>query len=316
MTDFYIPPPGVFFRLRGYSSGYVLFSRTHAEPQVFHHPQDSLYDDQFFQLIPGTGEYAGYYNIKGKATDMVLFSLPSGPIRVGHMDADIMDERQPATWFRLEPGSGKHASDFRLCNDFSGTALVSRRHEKPEVINHPATDVYDDQYFSFLFEDMIVDRVVYHVDQGKILASTPIVIATQQLFNHSNIEQSMEFTINETMTETSTFDYTLGFTVTVGASYKAGIPIVAEQEIRVDVTNSHTFQWGSTTSSSKSYIARLPVVTPPHTTARAVSSITSSIIDVPFTMYLRSASTGVEVETEGIYKGETTWDLRHEVRFL
>jgi hypothetical protein len=163
---------------------------------------------------------------------------------------------------------------------------------------------------------MIVDRVVYDIDRGKVLTSVPTVIATQQLVNHSNIQQSMEFSINKTMVHTSTFEYTLGFSVTVGASWDAGIPFVAEAKVKVDVTNSHTFKWGSTNSSSKSYIARLPVVTPPLATAQAVSSVTSSTINVPFTMYLKSASTGVEVQTKGIYKGATTWDLRHEISIL
>ena len=184
---------------------------------------------------------------------------------------------------------------------------------EPQVGNIRAGEVFDDQYFSFLFEDTKIDRVVYHIDEGKILSSTPIAIATQTLHNQSDNQQAMEFSLNETETHTSSFDYTLGFTITVGVSGKAGIPFVAEGGVKVDVANSNTFKWGSTTTTSKTYSAKLPVTAPARSTVRAVSSITRSTLNVPITVYLKSESSGFEVQTQGVYTGVTTWDLRHTV---
>ena len=120
MTDFYIPPKEISFRLLGYVTQYVLVSRTHAEPQVFHHPKDSENSDQYFQLIPGTGQHAGYYLIKSKYTGKVLFSRLSPSPRVGHIDGS---GQYGDNWFQVEVGKGQYTQNFRLRNFASDTSF-------------------------------------------------------------------------------------------------------------------------------------------------------------------------------------------------
>jgi len=86
MSDFemYIPPQGLYFRLFGYASQHVLFSRTYAKPRVFHHPVREEFNDQFFTLVPGTGAREGLYLIKSKQTNKVLFSRRYRNPHVGH----------------------------------------------------------------------------------------------------------------------------------------------------------------------------------------------------------------------------------------
>lgn len=86
--EIYTPPHGIFFRLVGYASQYVIFSRTNQEPQVGHYPSVYMYDDQFFQLIPGTGEHSGLFAIKSKASGKVLFSRNGPDPYVYHIDGD------------------------------------------------------------------------------------------------------------------------------------------------------------------------------------------------------------------------------------
>ena len=87
-SKMYIPPQGIYFRLLGYTSQRVLFSRTHAEPQVFHYPVGDEYNDQFFTLVPGTGARKGLYLIKSKHTNKVLFSRTHSDPHVGHIDGN------------------------------------------------------------------------------------------------------------------------------------------------------------------------------------------------------------------------------------
>ena len=310
MTDFYIPPKEISFRLLGYVSQYVLVSRTHNDPQVFHHPKDSENPDQYFQLIPGTGQHAGYYLIKSKYTGKVLFSRLSPSPRVGHIDGS---GQYGDNWFQVEVGKGQYTQNFRLRNFASDTVLFSRTHANPQVYNHPASDSNPDQYFTFLFEDMKVDKVEYHLNLGKILSSIPIIIANQTLQNDSSIDQEMAFELDVTETHTSTFEYTTGFTITYGATFKAGVPLVAEAEFKVDTSLSQEWKFGTMTEFGKSYVAKLPVKAPPHTTVRAVSSVNRGDIEVPFTIYLSSKATGFQVQTHGIFRGVSTWDLRHTV---
>ena len=51
------------------------------------------------------------------------------------------------------------AGTFRLLCPATNTAVFSRTHAKPEVSNiTPMSSIYNDQYFSFLFEDTEVVR--------------------------------------------------------------------------------------------------------------------------------------------------------------
>lgn len=66
---------------------------------------------------------------------------------------------------------------------------------------------------------MKVDKVEYDLKLGKIISSTPLVLANQTLKNDTNHEQEMSFQLNEATSHTSTFEYTLGFTLTIGATF-------------------------------------------------------------------------------------------------
>lgn len=88
----YIPPEGIYFRLLGQHSQWVLFSRD-AQPYVGTAPASPKYDDQYFTLVPGTGEHKGAYLIRSKMTKKVLFSRVSDPF-VGDVAIHDTDQSQ------------------------------------------------------------------------------------------------------------------------------------------------------------------------------------------------------------------------------
>ena len=310
MSDIYIPPEGISFRLLGYLSQCVLFSRTNAVPEVWHIAKDSEYPDQWFQLIPGVGKFAGYYIVKSKYTGKVLYSRGAEPL-VGHIDGDGMFDDN---WFKIEAGEGKYAQNFRLRNFCTDTVIFSRLGVDPEVSNITASAVYADQYFTFLFEDMKVDKIEYDLKSGKIVSSIPKVLAIQSLDNATDIEQEMAFELNVTETHTSTFAFTSGFTATAKLSFSVGLPVVASLGFEMETSQNQEWKFGTQYSHSKTCTVRLPAKASPHTTVIATSSVNSGDIAVPFTIYLSSKSTGVQVETHGTYHGLTTWDLRHSLK--
>lgn len=98
--------------------------------------------------------------------------------------------------------------------------MYSRTTKSPYLWNHPYPSHYNDQYFTYLFEDMNIDRIDYDLDEGKILSSTPIVLANQTLVNDTDHEQEMSFSLSETVEHTSTFEYTFGFTIGLETKFK------------------------------------------------------------------------------------------------
>ena len=54
----------------------------------------------------------------------------------------------------------------------------------------------------------------------------------------------------------------------------------------------------------------------PEKVVHLVSMVNRGVIEVPFTITLRSKSTSVKTKTRGIWRGLTTWDLRHSAQTL
>lgn len=177
-------------------------------------------------------------------------------------------------WFKFEPGTGKFAQFFRLRNYENNNKLSSRTEPEPLLVNYPGdVSILEDQYSFFDFEDMKIDRVEYEINQTKMLDTLPKVIGRSTQRNDTDVNQTVEFDFSRTVTNTSTFDYKLGFNITVGASGNVGIPFIAEGEVKVEASNSHDFSWGTTKSESVTFSARFPATTPPHHKVIATATV-------------------------------------------
>ena len=85
-STFYIPPPGLLFRLIGYTSEHAFFSssvRGAGHYPVSHGEQS----DQWFTLLHDSQGHPGRYAIKGMMSDSVLYSRSEPPV-VGHVKGD------------------------------------------------------------------------------------------------------------------------------------------------------------------------------------------------------------------------------------
>lgn len=155
-----------------------------------------------------------------------------------------------------------------------------------------------------LNDDEII-RVEYKVDEAKMLSTTPKVIAKQTNHNASSINQTMEFSFNETITNSFSFTHQAGASISVGTKFKCGIPMVGEGEAQVVVTGSYSYNWGTSSSNAKSYVAKFPVTAGPHSTVICNAVVNETKMDVPYTIYFESGNT-----SSGLWKGVSTWGLR------
>ncbi|KZS99944.1 hemolytic lectin LSLb [Laetiporus sulphureus 93-53] len=308
MRDIYIPPEGLYFRLLGYASKHVLFSRTNALPE-FGHSAEIDDDDasQYFSLIHGTGKNAGLYAIKGKMTGNVLFSRTHMDPRVGHIGGD---GKYGDNWFRIEPGEGRYLGNFRLVMPSAGVALFSRTHMEPQVWNYTANEIHTDHYFSFLFEAVHVDKVEYDLKLGRIVSSARRVLASQTFENRTKQLQSTTLELCESETHSGMFEYGAGFNLAAGTTLKAAVPEVDETGLTGDPYSNREMRWGERNEFVKKYVATLRMNADPGETVRAIATIQKGEIEVPYTMYLSSEKTGVKLESKGLWRGVWTWNLR------
>lgn len=125
----------------------------------------------------------------------------------------------PRSWFKFEPGSGQYTGYFRLVTPSQGTVLFSRLSPDPPFGNHFSSNFQPNQLFRFLWEDMQVDKIEFDLKAGQIFPSTPVTLTEQVLSNNSEVARPLSFSVDKRTTNSSTFDYGSGFTVTLGMEF-------------------------------------------------------------------------------------------------
>ncbi|EMD42360.1 hemolytic lectin LSL-like protein [Gelatoporia subvermispora B] len=164
--------------------------------------------------------------------------------------------------------------EFHLLGSGSQQVLVSRSRTgiDPEVWSRSRHEIDPDQYFSFLFEDMHIDRAEYDLGLGLDLTSSSIILSEQTLKNNTKQPQEISFQISETDNHTSIFEYNTDFPIIAGIN---GVPI------------SFYIKAGKRESVC------------------IVSTIKQGELQVPFTVHLSSKNNDVKAETSGVWRGAT-----------
>ncbi|CAB4442510.1 unnamed protein product [Rhizophagus irregularis] len=309
--ELYIPPKGLKFRLQNYKSKWAIVSKFSPDPQLFHFTSSDEFNDQYWTLIPGTGKHSGYFRIENCVTQQAIYSRFSQEPKFFTYTSSEFDDQ----YWIFVPGTGKRSGYFRIENYVTKWAIFSRFSQEPQLSHYISSDQFDDQYWSFIFEDMIIESVDYKIDVGKIQSTKNVVLMRQSLTNDTDGEQMLSLKVDESVKHTSTFEYLGGFTVKVGAKFKAEIPFIEETGLNIEATTgNHTWSFGNSTESVKKYTAELSVKVLPRTKIIVEVTIKKSILNVPFIMHLKSKETGIKVDTYGTYSGVTTWDFNNIIR--
>ena len=89
--------------------------------------------------------------------------------------------------------------------------------------------------------------------------------------------------------------------------------MISEAEFKIDASYRNDWKFGDTNSFAKSWTVNFPAKAGSLETIRAVSTVTRGQLEVPYTIVLRSKANGVEVKTKGMWRGVSSWDLRHTI---
>jgi len=280
------------------------------EPGFGHFPLGEVYDDHWWNIIPGTGNHKDQYMIKSKNTGNVIWSRANQDPVVGAINSN---GAYNDNWFKFEPGSanGPLSNHFRIVCPATETVLVSRVDQKPEVTNYGSKGTkYDDQYFCFLLEDMVVDDIKYDIDNSTMSGATPMFMGRQTVVNNSPMVQPpTSVTFTEQEDNEYSFEHTSGFSLTIGTEFSVGVPGVAEGKISMSATHTEEFKWGNTTKKGKGTAHTIQVQAQPKSTVVVTATINQTRINVPYTMTLKSRSTGHKISNRGIFHGVCMYDM-------
>lgn len=329
MSDFFIPPPGLAFRLLGRRSNRVLVANPN--DTLTDYELGDIYGDQWFTLenAPPIERYMteGYMYPDRWATlekpppIKQFFIKSTSPANHGKVifcraaadEVGIYRKDYDDQHFVLESGCGDFLGNFRLYAP-SARRVITAQAKPNTVLNAPANDEkYDDQYFSFLFEDTEIVRVEYDIANARPIGTMPITYPVE-LTNRGNGTAKLVANMSRTVSETSSFEFHQGFTISVGASFKAGIPCIAEGEIKTEVSTSTDFTWGKASTTEMQVGSSVEIEVPPRSSQQVVASYKRSTVNLTATIYSKSKSTGVEVITKTQYKGTPVWGYNYTVQ--
>eukprot|EP01084_Bolivina_argentea_P149280 260793_1 len=157
-----------------------------------------------------------------------------------------------------------------------------------------------------------ITSCTFDVDQGTVLSQTPEAIATLPIENKTDTEQQTEFEVNETKSNESSFNHEHGFTVKVGTSFSAGIPLVEQKTISIDASTAHTWKYGETNTTEQQWTGKFTVKCPPHKSIVAQAIITKAVMNVPYTITVKNGL-GDTKKSTGVWKGVSTYNLALKV---
>ena len=142
----------------------------------------------------------------------------------------------------------------------------------------------------------------YDIAKGS-LSEYPVTSSSKTINNlYGEVQLETSFSISTTATEKESFTHTIGTELSVGATFSAGVPLVAEAEISTTLTVSYKHQFGKTTSKSVSRTATLPCSAPPRRHVVCNGIIKVKKMSVPYTTTLKNKQYGCTCTSKGVYK--------------
>merc|ERR1711971_613610 len=153
---------------------------------------------------------------------------------MGNKDCGLGRERWVFFPIGRDPKTNQPVFNIRNLRGVTGGRIwLSCTDEGDKVDLYYEDDLSGRQQWVVVPTDMQIESIDYHIDAGKILNTSPVALVTQRLENKTGYSQAMKFTVDEEVVNESTFNNTSGISLTIGTTFKGGIPEVDEYEIEM-----------------------------------------------------------------------------------
>ena len=110
------------------------------------------------------------------------------------------------------------------------------------------------------------------------------------------------YSYSATVAEGESFTHTVGTELSVGATFSAGVPLVAEAEISTTLSVKTEHEFGKTTSKSTTKTVTMPCPAPPKRYVICHGLVKMQEMSVPYTMTLKNKLFGCTCTSKGVYK--------------
>ncbi|XP_053575971.1 tachylectin-2-like [Bombina bombina] len=175
---------------------------------------------------------------------------------------------------------------------------------------------YDMYRFLSFTRDRTVQSIIsfeFLPDEGKTVSESLEILESQNFVNtQSSSPLQCTFSFTKTIKNTSVFTHEHGFTFGVKAelTFKAGIPFIAESELKIgiDFSTSHKWTFSETNETTETYSMSNTFNLQPGKAVRQVASIKRAQMHVPYRAKVRTMF-GNEITMSGVWQGASTFNL-------
>ncbi|MEM7037676.1 MAG: ETX/MTX2 family pore-forming toxin, partial [Bacteroidota bacterium] len=263
---------------------------------VFQKVGDNLFNIQVSAGVDGNKKY--------------LSCTPDGRMDIYEIDDQVGRQRWllealPDGTFHIKVSDGMNA----------GLAYLSCTADGGLVDVYSQDDGTGRQRWRLIPEDIEIEEIEWDLDKA-ICVPKPDHVCRQEVGNNSEVEQSSKFTFSKKASETSSFQREHGFTFGVKVKKQWGKPGIVSGSLEVSLSTSHNFKYGQSQTEVDTRTYEMPVKVPPRSRVVAKATVTMIKMDVPYTAWGYSPTTGEKVKCSGVWTGVSAGELNYSIEQL
>ncbi|MCL7026491.1 hypothetical protein MKW94_017461 [Papaver nudicaule] len=169
-------------------------------------------------------------------------------------------------------------------------------------------------------EELVLSRSIYNIvfrkNDGRIYDQTEIIMASGEVVNRTNVEDTVELKLSYEDTQTSSWNFSGSLTLGIKVTWEAGIPKIFEGEIEISGSITLGLQYTTTTTTTRVAEAVYKVNVPARTRVKVSLKATKGKCDVPYSYTQCDTLTNGEIETyrkdDGVFTGTNCYHLSYE----
>lgn len=255
---------------------------------------------QYYEISALGGAYKGR-NIVGdepKAgyTEPVLWSPP--PAGLGHWYFEL--NNQTNKYRIVGPNSGGRYMQAIKFND---------AHLKMD--KSISTSAYADWDITPC-SDLEIESVSYYLTSSNGVVQKPNFIVETEVYNMSDLQQTMNVTFNSQATESSNFSKTEGISVNIATGFKVGVPAF-ESSLSTSITTSSTWTFGMSETKSDTRTYSFPITVPAKTNYKARATVSMYDANARYVARCRVKGLNQVILLEGNWTGIKAGTIKYEI---
>ena len=177
---------------------------------------------------------------------------------------------------------------------------------------------HEDQFFKFYIEELEFVRLKYKLDEAQMTPQEPELVTSREFKNETSVAQQETLKYTYTKSESYKFTFTAGFKLSfsAGLEISAGIPLFAQATAKfsLGVETSMNFSHETVKTKSEEISYEFPVNVPPRKKILASVLVTKEKADIPYSIMLKGKNSGDQVQSNGEWEGQLTYNVRNEVK--